>query len=190
MLPIIFVIGNMASGKSTVGKYLSKILKVPFTSLDDCRKLYGNGQMSGEYLAWSHFLEQVEEAGHTGGIFECTGAGQHVRHLKFILKDIRCNALSNKGQVAPMAEIVLECNPNTCLHRHRTRLMEKIPFPYQMEPQKIIDFIDKEMDKAYFEYQLGITNVLKVDTTNSNIESTLRKIKTFLKEERIVTGEA
>ena len=71
----ILIIGNIGSGKTTLGEELAKVLDFKFVTVDRLRERYQEGTVSGEYLTLHHFLKAIESEADL--ILEFTGAGCH-----------------------------------------------------------------------------------------------------------------
>jgi hypothetical protein len=73
----LLLIGLGAVGKTTVGKELAERWRVPFVSLDDCRRRWGDATVGGDHLARAMFLRACGAL--DSGVFETSGAGPY-RH--------------------------------------------------------------------------------------------------------------
>jgi hypothetical protein len=91
MNPLVLVVGNVGAGKSSfIRECLTRpqFSGFPATSIDDLRLAHGNGRVSGEFMAWSHFLAELETS---YGFFEFSGTGKNVDLVRWIVgnrKDI------------------------------------------------------------------------------------------------------
>ena len=71
----ILILGNIGAGKTTVAKQLQQKIGYELCPIDDFRKEYGDGTVTGEYLALYHFLKECSN--NRNAILEFTGAGCH-----------------------------------------------------------------------------------------------------------------
>lgn len=73
----LLLIGLGAAGKTSAGRRLAGRWGVPFVSLDDCRRRWGDGTVGGDHLARAMFLRACGAL--DAGVFETSGAGPY-RH--------------------------------------------------------------------------------------------------------------
>lgn len=62
--PKILIIGTLGAGKTTFSKYISSRMGLPFTGIDDCRRLYGDVLLSvntGHGLSSLRFVVRLVE---------------------------------------------------------------------------------------------------------------------------------
>jgi hypothetical protein len=55
-----------------------------FTSIDDCRRVHGDGSPAGELRAWAEFVSRAAEAGEV--VLECSGVGPQLPLLRLALQ--------------------------------------------------------------------------------------------------------
>lgn len=112
----IIVIGNIASGKTTISKMLSKKMKVDHIELDEFRRKH-NKKMTqeGEDRAREMFFRAINKKGMQ--IIELTGSGKVYQELK--------NELHQKEKFI----IKLECDEKILLKRVKDRLKTRYVFP-------------------------------------------------------------
>lgn len=71
----ILIIGNIGSGKSTLGKKIQEITGFEFIQIDELREKFLNNSVSGEYYSLFQFLKNAES--NQNVILEFTGVGCH-----------------------------------------------------------------------------------------------------------------
>ena len=76
----ILIIGNIGSGKTTLGRKIQELTGFRFVQIDELREKYLKNSISGEYLSLHKFLKEIEE--HKDIILEFTGVGCHKYALK------------------------------------------------------------------------------------------------------------
>ena len=81
----ILLIGNIGSGKTTIGKLLSDKLNIPFIAIDEIREKYSDGTIAGEYLSLHHFMKNCQD--EQSKILETSGIGCHKHSVKKALED-------------------------------------------------------------------------------------------------------
>ena len=113
----ILVFGNLGSGKSTVSLFLNKKLSgFSQLSIDNYRRLYGDGTMDAERLAKRLFIEAVRF--NANQIVEATGCGETAVMLSQKLLE------SEERKV-----IILITTPlDVCLKRLEARVWN-VPYP-------------------------------------------------------------
>ena len=67
----IIVVGNVASGKSTIAQKLAKALNVKHTGIDYYRKQFADGTVMGENRAKKEFINRFT---NKGGVYELMAA--------------------------------------------------------------------------------------------------------------------
>ena len=80
----ILIIGNITSGKTTLGKKLEEMLEYEFVRIDSIREEHLDGTVSGEYLCLHNFIKKMEQKNNA--MFEFTGAGCHKHAIKRVLE--------------------------------------------------------------------------------------------------------
>ncbi len=76
----ILIIGNIGSGKTTLGKIIQELTGFKFIQIDEIRRKYLKEKISEEYFCLQEFLKNIEDNNNV--ILEFTGAGCH----KFAIK--------------------------------------------------------------------------------------------------------
>ena len=80
----ILIIGNIGSGKTTLGKKIQEITGYKFVQIDELREKYLNNSVSGEYYSLHKFLKEIED--NENLILEFTGVGCHKYAIKKVLE--------------------------------------------------------------------------------------------------------
>ena len=133
----ILIIGNLSSGKTTLGRELAKRLGFEILRIDDCRRLMADGSVSGEYRAWSKFAEYCES--NKDCILEFSGGGPHVFNIG--------RALELSG--AKTYLIWLDATLDECIARSKERTFDS-PYPYALgDLTELIKHIDREIKTAW-----------------------------------------
>ncbi|MFX0066756.1 MAG: hypothetical protein ACFFC7_31855 [Candidatus Hermodarchaeota archaeon] len=133
----ILILGNIGAGKTTIAKKIQSEFSFNLCTIDDCRRLYGDGTVPGEYLALYHFLQSCLKKGDT--ILEFTGAGCHKFAIKKALEDSTDLVLVIFVQVAiPI-----------CQKRIAPRQWD-IPIPsWDFNLKKHLNFVEEELNSDY-----------------------------------------
>ena len=130
----ILIIGNVGSGKTTLGEKIQKITGFKFVQIDQLREKYLKGAVSEEYYCQYEFLKTIEE--NENLILEFTGVGCH----KYAVK--RALQLSNDKIV-----IIL------CKTRDFNLIIERIgnkrfayTHPFDIDINEHIHFVEEELN--------------------------------------------
>ena len=130
----ILIIGNIGSGKTTLGKKIQEITGFKFVQIDELREKYLNNSVSGEYYSLHKFLKEIED--NENLILEFTGVGCHKYAIK---KDLELN--SDKI-------IIILCNTrdfNSILKRIENKNFNYIsPFNEDIKEHSI--FVNEELN--------------------------------------------
>ena len=131
----ILIIGNIGSGKTTLGKKIQEITGYKFVQIDELREEYLEKKVSEEYYCLYEFLKAIEN--NNDVILEFTGAGCH----KFAIK--RALELTNNNI------IIIHCK-----NRDFSLILERLKhkelnenFPFDMDIDNHITYIKEELDK-------------------------------------------
>ncbi len=81
----LLLIGNISSGKTTIGRKIQSRLGYDFVEIDECRRQLGDDTVSGEYRAWNYFISRCEES--RGTILEFSGGGPHAHNIAKALEN-------------------------------------------------------------------------------------------------------
>ena len=163
----IVLIGNISSGKTTWGRRVQEILGYDYVSIDDCRKMLGDGTVSGEYRAWSHFVSRCEEP--VGTILEFSGGGPHVYNV--------AKGLENSELETHI--IWLDSPLEKSLRVSETRSFDT-PYPYEMgDLRELTDHIQSEISTAWIKvWNTSRFQTHRVkDPRNTSIEQFLRLLE-------------
>ena len=112
----ILIIGTMGSGKTTVTQIISQKTGFPCHSIDQCRREYGDGTVSGEYLAQTSFMKACSSA--IGTVLEFSGCGDHYEWVGTALSE---------SQI-PVYVVWLDVPLSLCRRRIQNR-ENQVPFP-------------------------------------------------------------
>ncbi len=132
----ILILGNIGSGKTTLGKVAKEITGLPFVELDKLREeVKLDGRVSLNYLALYYFMQKAENRENI--ILECTGSGVHKYSVKRAL-EISSNSV----------EIIVCKNRDikTNLKRLERKNFNYI-FPFPKDLKKHIYDVQEELEK-------------------------------------------
>ena len=131
----ILIIGNIGSGKTTLGKKIQEITGFKFVQIDELREKFLNNSVSGEYLSLHKFLKEIEE--NENLILEFTGVGCHKYAIKKSLELNSDNIM-----------IIL------CKTRNFDLLLERIDdktfsytHPFEVSPHAHVQYVEEESIK-------------------------------------------
>ena len=165
----ILIIGNIGSGKTTLGKKIQEIMGYKFVQIDELREEYLEKKVSEEYYCLYEFLKAIED--NNDVILEFTGAGCH----KFAIK--RALELTNDNI------IILHCKNrdfSLILERSKHKELNK-NFPFETDIEKHITFIKEELDNKSLEDFWNIRGSIFInvymDTPDDLTESFKRLLK-------------
>jgi hypothetical protein len=176
----ILLIGNICSGKSTVRSEIVRLVnKIGLNqcagyAIDEYRNTYGNGRFSGEFEAWSRFLERAEwysdKKNEMCGVFEFSGTGRN----SWFMKEI-----SNKS-VKPWS-IICCCAPKNVLIERYEKRGNRVNIPYDLND---IESSTKYMsDKLKTDYQNNYWNLpYHILNTNQEIDKIKSGINDIVQE--------
>lgn len=113
---IIFIVGNIASGKTTTCLELKKLMpNYEYISIDDFRRSFNTGKnIAGEEMAQRLFIAKMKNQGYL--IIETTGTGRH--WLKYL------EAVSGNTLV-----VRLDCHADICNVRSQNRTANNYKLP-------------------------------------------------------------
>lgn len=116
----IFVIGNIASGKTTLcNRIMGVYSNYSYMAIDDYRRRYGNGTLSGEEASVSKFIE---------AIFNCRDCIVEFSGLGAIAESIRKELLNRKEKA-----VLFICSrtDDECMASSKKRDYSLIPYPME-----------------------------------------------------------
>ncbi|GEM_PF-3297520 len=132
----VLILGNIGSGKTTLGKAAREIIGFPFYELDKIREdVKLDGRVSLNYLALYYFMQKAENPERV--ILECTGSGDHKNSLK--------RALEISGKKV----LIIVCKTRDIkvnLERLKRKKFNYI-FPFPKDLKKHIYDVEAELEK-------------------------------------------
>ncbi len=131
----ILIIGNIGTGKSTLGKKIQDIICFEFIQIDELREKFLNDSISGEYYSLFQFLKYAESSQNV--ILEFTGVGCH----KFAVR--RALELNDDPKLVILCKTRIF---STIQERNKSKKSNyKNPFGIKIENH--IEFIEKELNE-------------------------------------------
>lgn len=149
MSKCVLLVGPLCSGKSKLAEKLIEKkfinLKSNYYSIETCRRLHGDGSMSGEYFAWANFLQQIElPPDNDNAIYEFSGTGRQVFNVGWSMRS------------AQMADpttswLVVYClAPKTVLLERSKTKVYNAPCPFKMDNiSSSIDYMNNELKENF-----------------------------------------
>ncbi len=131
----ILIIGNIGSGKTTLGKKIQEITGFKFVQIDDLREKYLRNAVSEEYYCLYQFVKQIEK--NKDIILEFTGAGCH----KFAIKKVL--------ELSKLKAIIIVCltrDFSTIEKRAESKKFSYEPI-FPVDVKEHIHFVDEEIQK-------------------------------------------
>lgn len=170
----ILIIGNIGSGKTTLGNKIQEITGFKFVQIDELREKYLNNSVSGEYYSLYQFIKNIEENDNL--ILEFTGAGCH----KFAIK--RALELND---IKVMIILCLTREFSLIKKRAGNKKFLYTP-PFDIDLEEHVKFINKELSNDLTNnfwnmphFELVQFYMDDFNDLNSNIES----IRDYLKKD-------
>ena len=166
----ILIIGNIGSGKTTIGREIQKFTNYKFIQIDQLREKYLNEYVSEEYYCLYEFLKSIENISDI--ILEFTGVGCH----KYAVK--RALQLSNDI-------IIILCKNRSfelILERIENKKYSYVP-PFDINIREHIYFVKKELNEDLANKFWNWKDFKFVEIYMDNlkdIELNLENIKKFL----------
>jgi len=154
----LLIIGNIGAGKTTLGLSLQKETHLEIVPLDRLRQQYGDSTIVGEYLSYYQFLRACQN--DSPSILEFTGAGFHKHAVRIAFQEGRHEIIV----------FYLSVSPGVCKERIRDRDWSNIPYPYSVEPEKVLLGVHRELETDWEHNfwkwsQKGQTNCFRLDGT-------------------------
>ena len=137
------IVGNIASGKTTLSKTLGeKTTCVKTCSIDEYRTKYSDGTFAGEFHAWAMFLREIQNAPNVNNsIFEFSGTGKNAWFVRQAM-DYNKEKFGTNWRV-----IFCSCNPAVISDRAADKVYD-IPMPYNFDNiQSSIKFIGQQLSE-------------------------------------------
>lgn len=165
----ILIIGNIGSGKTTLGKKIQEFTSFKFIQIDELREKFFEKKVSEEYYCLYEFLKAIEN--YDNIILEFTGAGCH----KYAIK--RALELSNDNI------IIIHCkNRDLSLIKERLKHKElNENFPFNTDIEIHINFIKEELDNDSLEDFWKIKNSIFISTYMDNSDDLTENIDKIIK---------
>lgn len=131
----ILLIGNIASGKTTLGKKIQEQTGYKFVQIDELRERYLKNKVSEEYYSLFQFLKHIENTKNI--ILEFTGVGCH----KFAVK--RALELSNDRCLIVLCKVrdIATIRERLKLKKYRYKII------FDVDINEHINFIENEIKK-------------------------------------------
>jgi len=170
----ILIIGNINAGKTTAASILSKELNIKFKSIDDFRKEYGDLTITGDYLAYYHFLKAAQSSKDI--ILEFSGVGFH----KYAVR----SALKNSSQ--KIVIIYIRNLEPLDLVKFKNKV-KNIPFPYEMDTELFAKTAEWELTRDFESkfWKIKDRDVKIFDLDNDRSEKLLKTINKIIQDIRI-----
>jgi len=135
--PKILVIGTLGAGKTTICSLVSEKMNLPFVSIDGLRQQHGDDTFTGEYRAWTRFMEMCEKP--EASVLEFSGGGPHTFAVR--------QALLKSGM--PVHVIWLDVPPEIGASRF-SKDLEEVPTPLPWGDVRLsASSIYREIEKAW-----------------------------------------
>ena len=165
----ILLLGNIGSGKTTIGKILADKPGWEFVEIDEFRRVFGNGTPEFEQIARKHFFNSISPG--RDQIIECTGFGEVGSEL------FRKLSVFNE----PIVVVLLTTSTEICLLRTAARLWN-IPFPQPLNDvenkiEKINDCLpDIQNQWSGLSQSIVVTKDSVIDSDSSQIAAYIQEI--------------
>lgn len=157
---LICIIGNVASGKSTLaGALVKKLPGYALASLDDYRRKYKAHTLEREERAQASLIQKIRTTPNL--VLECSGTGKWYSHY----------LVENPNHI----QIQLHLPVPRCRERHLLRISEGYklpPFCYDLDLDDVFRFMDQKLDGR------GVD--LKVQVYNKGLPDILAEVLQFL----------
>lgn len=139
----LLILGNIASGKTTISKGLVEKIGGKHTSIDELRRELSDGTYAGEFKAWAEMLERIQHPNPNGEIFEFSGTGKNAWFVRECIKN------STEKHNAEWLTIYCLCDRSVLLERCDGRTYD-IPIPYNFSSiESSLDFMGRDLEKKF-----------------------------------------
>lgn len=166
----ILIIGNIGSGKTTLGKKIQEITGYKFVQIDALREHYLKNTVSGEYLSLLKFLKLIERK--ESMIFEFTGVGCHKYAVKRALQLTSHKILVIHCKNRVFDQIIERVNKKTFNYRNI----------FDIDIKTHIYFIEKELKKDISKKFWKLANSKFREIFMDNFNDLNYNISTLMKE--------
>jgi hypothetical protein len=138
------IIGNIASGKTSLAEAIAAKKHAEFFSIDDMRSEYSDGTFAGEFKAWHKMLEAIQHPSPNGdGIYEFSGTGKNAWFVREAIKH------SQIHHEAKWLAIYCLCDKEELKNRCKNKKYSA-PIPYKFDnPAASISYMSEELQKKY-----------------------------------------
>lgn len=168
MANCVLLVGPLCSGKTKLAEKLAEKgfiqNKSNFYSIEQNRRDFGDGQMSGEMFAWANFLQQLEcPPSNDNAVYEFSGTGRNVFNVSGSIKYAKAQSQANWLVVYCLAatDVIMQRYPNK---------VYDAPIPYNLgdNVEGSINYMNGELKDTYNNArQWDASNKLKF---NMNVE--------------------
>jgi deoxyadenosine/deoxycytidine kinase len=143
----LLIIGNIASGKTSIAEELIKkefATDLNYSSIDALRRGFSDGTYAGEFLAWSKMLSKIQNPpSNENAIFEFSGTGKNAWFVREAIK------ISKNQHKANWRIIYCSCDSQVLKERCKDRVYD-VPIPYKFNNvESSIAFIGGELAERY-----------------------------------------
>jgi hypothetical protein len=149
MTNCVLLVGPLCSGKTMLAEKLAEKAFIKnesnFYSIEQNRKDFGDGQMSGEMFAWANFLQQMEyPPTNDNAIYEFSGTGRNVFNVSGAIEYAKGQAECNWVVVYCLAatDVLMARYPNKTYDA---------PIPYNLggNVESSINYMNGELKDTY-----------------------------------------
>lgn len=167
----ILIIGNMASGKTSLAEKLALKHSYEFFSIDEIRKTFSDGTFAGEFLAWHKMLEAIQHPQPDGkGIYEFSGTG---KNAWWVAEAINYSRIHHR---ATWIIVYCLCEKEELLKRLKDKVYDA-PLPFKFgTPESQIDFMSKDLSKNFGKGYWHFPEIT-IRTDQLNLDESVTKIE-------------
>lgn len=161
----ILIIGNIGSGKTTLGKEIQEYTCFKFIQIDEIREKFFEKNVSEEYYCLYQFLKAIEDIDDV--ILEFTGAGCHKYAIKRALELTKDNIIIIYCKNRDFS-ILLKCLKYKELNEN---------FPFNTDIKNHINFIKEELDEKEVESFWKMNNSILINVYMDTPEDITENMK-------------